>query len=141
MYCITVNILLLYCITVNILLMYCITVNILLMYCITVNILLIYCITVNILLIYCRDAVYINGIRTTEFFVDHDKFHCGIITENQFICGLSLCISQKAHLTREEINSVIKYFSTSDGRVKYKEFCDIMENGLLYILLYNVLYC
>ena len=78
-----------------------------------------------------------------SFFVDHDKFHCGIITENQFICGLSLCISQKAHLTREEINSAIKYFSTSDGRVKYKEFCDIMENGLLctYYLYYCIMCC
>lgn len=30
-----------------------------------------------------RDVVYKNGIRTTEFFEDHDKLRSGIITENQ----------------------------------------------------------
>ena len=30
-----------------------------------------------------RDAVYKNGIRTTEFFRDHDKLRSGVITENQ----------------------------------------------------------
>ena len=30
-----------------------------------------------------RDAVYKNGIRTTEFFKDHDKLRSGIITETQ----------------------------------------------------------
>ena len=30
-----------------------------------------------------RIAVHKNGIRTTEFFKDHDKLRSGIITENQ----------------------------------------------------------
>ena len=30
-----------------------------------------------------RVVVYKNGIRTTEFFRDHDKLRSGIITENQ----------------------------------------------------------
>ena len=30
-----------------------------------------------------RIAVYKNGVRTTEFFRDHDKLRSGIITENQ----------------------------------------------------------
>lgn len=76
-----------------------------------------------------RDAVYKYGIRTTEFFVDHDKFQTGIITENQFICGLSLCISGQAHLTRDDIYCIVKHFSTPDGHVKYKDFCHMMENG------------
>jgi len=29
------------------------------------------------------NAVYKNGVRTTEFFKDHDKLNSGIITENQ----------------------------------------------------------
>ena len=30
-----------------------------------------------------REAVHKNGIRTTEFFKDHDKLRSGEITENQ----------------------------------------------------------
>jgi len=29
------------------------------------------------------NAVYKNGVRTTEFFKDHDKLNSGVITENQ----------------------------------------------------------
>ena len=54
-----------------------------------------------------RDVVYKNGIRTTEFFKDHDKLRSGVITENQFVCGLSLCCGQLAHLNREEIQKVV----------------------------------
>jgi Ca2+-binding EF-hand superfamily protein len=76
-----------------------------------------------------RDAVYKYGIRTTEFFFDHDKFRSGIITRNQFNCGLSASVSQRAHLTQEEIDKVADHFSLPDGNVKYKAFCDIMENA------------
>lgn len=30
-----------------------------------------------------RIAVHKNGIRTTEFFKDHDKLRSGVITRNQ----------------------------------------------------------
>lgn len=30
-----------------------------------------------------REAIHKNGIRTTEFFKDHDKLRSGEITENQ----------------------------------------------------------
>ena len=30
-----------------------------------------------------KDAIYKNGIRTTEFFRDHDKLRSGVITKNQ----------------------------------------------------------
>lgn len=76
-----------------------------------------------------RDAVYKNGIRTTEFFRDHDKLRSGVITENQFTCGLSLCCGRTAHLTREEIQAVVEHYRTPDGRVSYKLFCDLMENA------------
>jgi Ca2+-binding EF-hand superfamily protein len=75
-----------------------------------------------------QDVVYKNGIRTTEFFKDHDKLRSGVITENQFVCGLSLCCGQLAHLTREEIQKIVDHFRTEDGRVRYKGFCDVMEN-------------
>ena len=69
------------------------------------------------------------GIRTIEFFKDHDKLRSGAITDNQFLCGLSLSVGTQAQLSRPEMQKVCEYFRQSDGRVKYKEFCDIMENG------------
>lgn len=75
-----------------------------------------------------RVAVYKNGIRTTEFFRDHDKLRSGVITENQFICGLSLACGKEAQLSKAEIQAVANHYLSADGRVHYKEFCDIMEN-------------
>ncbi|CAB4016979.1 uncharacterized protein LOC110234356 [Paramuricea clavata] len=76
-----------------------------------------------------RIAVYKNGVRTTEFFRDHDKLRSGIITENQFVCGLSLCCGTIANLSRDEIQQVVDFYRTEDGRVRYKEFCHMMENA------------
>ena len=47
----------------------------------------------------------------------------------QFICGLSLCCGQLAHLSRDEIQRIVEHYHTPDGRVRYKEFCDLMENS------------
>lgn len=76
-----------------------------------------------------KEAVHKNGIRTTEFFRDHDKLRSGEITESQFICGLSLCCGTQAHLSRDEIQKVVEVYRQPSGRVRYKEFCDIMENA------------
>ncbi|XP_002741846.1 uncharacterized protein LOC100373451 [Saccoglossus kowalevskii] len=76
-----------------------------------------------------RVAVYKNGIRTTEFFRDHDKLRSYIITENQFICGLSLAVGKEAQLSRSDIQKVVDFYKIPDGRVRYKEFCDLMENA------------
>ena len=45
------------------------------------------------------------------------------------MCGLSLCCEKGANLTREEIKKVAQHYMTADGRVKYKEFCDMIENS------------
>ena len=47
----------------------------------------------------------------------------------QFIRGLSLCCGQLAHLSRDEIQRIVEHYHTPDGRVRYKEFCDLMENS------------
>ena len=47
----------------------------------------------------------------------------------QFICGLSLCCGTQANLSRDEIQKIVEVYRQSNGRVRYKEFCDIMENG------------
>ncbi len=74
-------------------------------------------------------AAYKNRVRTTEFFKDYDKHRSGVITENQFVCGLSLAIGKEAHLSHPEIQKIVDYYRIPDGRVRYKEFCDMMENG------------
>ncbi|XP_033106808.1 uncharacterized protein LOC117108769 [Anneissia japonica] len=74
-------------------------------------------------------AVHKNGVRTTEFFKDHDKLRSGVITENQFVCGLMLCIGKEAYLTRGEVQHLVDIYKTKDGRVCYKDFCDLMENA------------
>lgn len=76
-----------------------------------------------------RVAVFKNRVRSIEFFKDYDKLRSGIITENQFVCGLSLAIGKEAQLSRSEIQKVVEYYRQPDGRVHYKEFCDSMENA------------
>ena len=76
-----------------------------------------------------RVSVFKNGIRTKEFFKDHDKLRCGIITENQFVCGMALAVGKEAQLSRPEIQKIVEYYRRPDGRVHYKEFCDMMENA------------
>ncbi|XP_011673543.2 uncharacterized protein LOC594672 [Strongylocentrotus purpuratus] len=74
-------------------------------------------------------AIHKFGIRTPEFFRDHDKLRSYIITENQFKCGLLLCVGNKVSLTRDEVQKLVDYYKRPDGRVHYKEFCDLMENA------------
>ena len=82
-----------------------------------------------------RVAVFKNRVRTIEFFRDYDKLRSGIITEHQFVCGISLAIGKEAQLSRPEIQKIVEFYRVDEGRVAYKEFCDMMENGgMLYCL-------
>ena len=76
-----------------------------------------------------RIAVHKNGIRIEEFFKDHDKLRSGIITKNQFVCGLTLACAKEGHLTAYEINKLADYYQTSDGRVQFKPICAIMKHA------------
>ncbi|EDV26117.1 uncharacterized protein TRIADDRAFT_24458 [Trichoplax adhaerens] len=69
-----------------------------------------------------------HGIRTTDFFKDYDKHHNGVITENQFLCGLSLVCGPYLTLTRDERQILVDNFKQSNQRVRYREFCSKMEN-------------
>lgn len=74
--------------------------------------------------------VYKDGIRTTEFFIDHDKLRSGYITKNQFIIGLNLICGNRCPLSREEGYRIAEHYITSDpGRVCYRDFCFFMENA------------
>jgi len=76
-----------------------------------------------------RVAVFKNGIRTTEFFKDFDKLRSGLITEPQFMSALVLAIGKEAHLTPGECQKFVEFYRAPDGRVHYREFCEMLENG------------
>eukprot|EP00117_Sycon_ciliatum_P041916 scpid16142/ scgid5850/ len=75
-----------------------------------------------------RDAVYHNRIRSTEFFVDYDRHNHGIVTDNQFICGLMLCCGKQAHLNRQDTQLLVEHFRQDAGRVNYRQFCHLLEH-------------
>ena len=76
-----------------------------------------------------RVAVHKNGIRIEEFFKDHDKLRSGVITKNQFLCGMKLGIQTEAHLTNYEMDKLANYYLTSDERVQYTPVCAIMKHA------------
>ena len=56
----------------------------------------------------------------------------GVVTENQFSCGLALACTAKdaAHLSREEVQLLIGAFRTPNG-VQYRNFCRDVDNCLI----------
>ena len=52
-----------------------------------------------------------------------------IVTEHQFTCGLSLAIGKEAQLSRSEIQKIVEFYRVDKDRVRYKEFCDMLENA------------
>lgn len=72
---------------------------------------------------------YIDGVRTTEFFIDHDKLRSGFITKNQFIIGLNLIGGNRCPMTRDEVEKIAAHYLGPDGRVCYRDFCFFMENA------------
>ena len=45
------------------------------------------------------------------------------------MCGLSLLLAKRGHITRDEVGYILRRYSTTDGQVNYREFCHQMENG------------
>ena len=76
-----------------------------------------------------RVAIYKNRVRSIEFFKDYDRLRSGIITEHQFNSAIVLAIGKEAQLSPPEVQKIIEYYRTPDGRVQYKEFCDMLEHG------------
>ncbi|XP_067828759.1 uncharacterized protein [Heptranchias perlo] len=76
-----------------------------------------------------RRIVFIKGIRTPEFFKDYDRLRSGLITESQFIRGLNLTCGKEGILTEQDIQTLLKCFGAPDGKVRYRDFCDVMEHA------------
>eukprot|EP00042_Codosiga_hollandica_P037034 m.288100 g.288100 ORF g.288100 m.288100 type:complete len:928 (-) comp55034_c0_seq1:99-2882(-) len=80
-----------------------------------------------------RVGFFRSRVRPLDFFADHDKLRSGLVTENQFICGLSLACSARdgANLTRDELQLIASEFSNGAGHVKYRDFCQITDKSYL----------
>ncbi|XP_067876442.1 uncharacterized protein [Heterodontus francisci] len=76
-----------------------------------------------------RRTIFMKGIRTSEFFKDYDKLRSGLITESQFRRGLNLVCGKEGILTEQDIQTLLKCFGTADGKVRYHDFCDVMEHA------------
>ncbi|XP_078391762.1 uncharacterized protein LOC144674143 isoform X1 [Cetorhinus maximus] len=76
-----------------------------------------------------RRTVFLKGIRTSEFFKDYDKLRTGLITESQFRRGLYLTCGKEGTLTEQDIQTLLKCFGTGDGKVRYHDFCNVMEHA------------
>ena len=79
-----------------------------------------------------RVAIYKRRVRSTEFFKDYDKLRSGVVTVNQFMAALVLAIGKEAQLTETELVKIVNFYKTPDGRVEYREFCDMLENGRIF---------
>jgi len=71
-----------------------------------------------------RVSFFRTRVRPIDFFKDHDRLRSAIITENQFIRGLtSACSAPKGlQLTANEIESVVSQYRAPGG-VRYRDFC------------------
>ncbi len=52
-----------------------------------------------------------------------------LFPDHQFACGLALAIGKEAQLTREEIQKVVEFYRVDKDNVRYREFCDMLENA------------
>jgi hypothetical protein len=74
-------------------------------------------------------ATHKNGIRISDFFKDYDRLRSGVITENQFMCALSLAVEKQANLSRNDIGKLVEHYRRPDGRCYYKAFTDLIDNA------------
>lgn len=72
---------------------------------------------------------YKYGIRVHDFFKDSDSLRSGLVTERQFISGLSNGFVKTAKLANEDITQLAEYFrKPGTNQIDYKSFCDSIEN-------------
>jgi len=73
-----------------------------------------------------RVSFYRTRVRPIDFFKDHDKLRSKVVTENQFIRGLSnACSAPKGlTLTASEVEEVVDRYKARGGGVAYRDFCN-----------------
>ena len=66
-------------------------------------------------------------VRPIDFFKDHDPLRSAVITENQFIRGLSnaCAVPKGLRLTASEVQNVVDQYKADgkNGGVRYRDFC------------------
>jgi Ca2+-binding EF-hand superfamily protein len=73
-----------------------------------------------------RVAFYRTRVRPVDFFKDHDKLRSSVVTESQFVRGLSTaCAAPKGlRLSPAEVQAVCDRYRAFDGGVRYRDFCN-----------------
>ncbi|KAJ3162858.1 hypothetical protein HDU86_003833 [Geranomyces michiganensis] len=71
-----------------------------------------------------KKHVYKERIRVIEFFRDYDRHNNGLVTEAQFRAGLRIA---SLELKETEIKALLSVYQEGDGRVRYRDFSDCIE--------------
>ncbi|KAJ3015173.1 hypothetical protein HKX48_004754 [Thoreauomyces humboldtii] len=71
-----------------------------------------------------KKHVYKDRIRVIEFFRDYDRHNNGLVTEAQFRAGLRVA---SIELKEPEINALLNVYQDGQGRVRYRQFSDSIE--------------
>lgn len=75
-----------------------------------------------------RFAVHKRGIRIMDFLTDYDKLRHDAVTENQFVCGISMALVKECSLSRGEIQKLANFYRRADGFIAYRDFARNMDN-------------
>jgi len=76
-----------------------------------------------------RQCVKEQRMRVSEFMRDYDKLRSGFITQTQFRQALDLA---KISLSNEEFKLISNYYTEPNGKIKWREFCDTVEEVFTY---------
>ncbi|KAI8915263.1 hypothetical protein DFJ77DRAFT_461862 [Powellomyces hirtus] len=71
-----------------------------------------------------KKHVYKDRIRVIEFFRDYDRHNNGLVAEAQFRAALRIA---SIELKEPEIRALLNVYQEPDGRVRYRQFSDSIE--------------
>ncbi|KAL1139679.1 hypothetical protein AAG570_006657 [Ranatra chinensis] len=82
-----------------------------------------------------RAAVYRVGFNLWDMFRPLDPNRTSLVSEAKFLSVLLGPLKQIIGLTEQEINELASYFSVSDGRIFYTQFCEVIHNDTTSLLV------
>ena len=72
---------------------------------------------------------YKHQVRCYEFFKDYDPLRSGSISVTQFLSALDLCLGNLIRLSEEDKAILWQGYLLPDGRICYREFCSLLDDG------------
>ncbi|KNE61875.1 hypothetical protein AMAG_07147 [Allomyces macrogynus ATCC 38327] len=81
-------------------------------------------ITLDDALEHVQRHVYTHRLRLINLFCDYDRHRLGLVSEAQFRAGIK---ASNMVLSRQELETMVAAFKTSDGRVSYRDFCNAVD--------------